>query len=412
MFWVLIDMRWKVFLPESYIKRVEIKLSEIAMAVSKDRPTGYGLMGGATGLACFYAYYARHTGTLHFDKLAAEMFEFALNPVAGSFPGFMFSDGLAGIAWTLHHLIDEGLLQAEAGPVFEALDVRIYEAMIQEIRAGNYDFLHAALGMGLYFLRQAERNDYKAYLTELVLELRKNAILEPDGSMKWKSLLDEEQGLIGYNLSLSHGMASIIIMLSKIAENGIAISECNEMIHGGMKYLEKQRLDPDRYISAFPGWALESMEEVQHSRLAWCYGDLGIGLAYESAGNYCKEMPYALHGIEILKRTALRKDINENSVFDAGLCHGAAGIALIYNVLYQRTRQVAFREAASYWLDICLNMGSHKDGVAGYKTWYAPEYGGWKPVNGLLEGAGGIGLALLSFVAEKEPLWTRSLLLM
>ncbi len=70
-----------------------------------------------------------------------------------------------------------------------------------------------------------------------------------------------------------------------------------------------------------------------------------------------------------------------------------------------------YEDAALHWLDVCLNMAFHKDGLAGYKSWYHPEYGGWKNTAGLLEGVSGIGLVLMSFISAKEPSWARSLLL-
>jgi len=232
-----------------------------------------------------------------------------------------------------------------------------------------------------------------------------------DGSMKWLSILDAEKKIQGYNLSLSHGLSSVILILSLLHEAKISRRISGNLLNGSLKYLDKQKLPPDEYLSMFPSWAIESSEDTRNSRLGWCYGDLGIGIACMEAGAFLPGTKYKLDGLNILFNAANRKDPMENSVFDAGICHGASGVALIYNILYQKTELETFKEAAIYWLDICLNMAFHKDGIAGYKTWFAPEYGGWKNTPGLLEGCCGIGLVMLSFISEREPLWTRSLLL-
>jgi lantibiotic modifying enzyme len=404
-------MGWKVFLPESSIKRVESKVNELAHAVAASSVDSNGLMGGAAGLACFYAYYAEWTGDLRFDRLAAETIEQALNPAASSFPGYQFSNGLAGIGWTVDHLIASGLMNFDASNIFNQLDAHLNDTMMEDIREGQYDYLHAALGIALYFLRKPDEEKYRQYLAELVQILCKHAIVETDGSIKWVSLLDSDSDKSGYNLSLSHGMASIVIILSRIMTAGIATPVCDKLIRGCLKYFDKQRLDPNNYISTFPAWAIESMEAPHHSRLAWCYGDLGIGMAYLSAGRLFPNLYFGLDGIDILLKTTKRRDPQENTVLDAGICHGAAGIALIYNVLYQSTSRKAFMESAAYWLDVCLNMACHEDGIAGYKTWFLPQYGGWKSTAGLLEGAAGTGLVLMSFISEKEPAWSQSLLL-
>ncbi len=404
-------MGWKVFLPENYIDRVESKVRELAHSIAEVHVDGEGLMGGAAGQACFYAYYSDWTGDTHFEKLALDSLEQAINPAGGHFPGYKFCDGLAGIGWTIDHLINVGMLTYETTGIFDHLDPHLYDAMMQEIKTGHFDYLHGAMGIALYFLRKPEEEKYRSHLSELVNELHKHAVIELDGSVKWLSLLDGERNIEGYNLSLSHGMASIIIMLSRIMEAGIEVKLCSKLIRGSIKYLEKQRLDPDNYISTFPSWARESMEEIRHSRLAWCYGDLGIGMAYLSAGIQLPEEKYGMEGIDILLKTCKRKDPDENNVHDAGICHGAAGIALIYNVLYQKLGNKTFMEAALYWLDVCLNMASHDDGLAGYKAWYHEKYGGWKATPGLLEGASGIGLVLMSFVSGREASWSQSLLL-
>ncbi len=96
---------------------------------------------------------------------------------------------------------------------------------------------------------------------------------------------------------------------------------------------------------------------------------------------------------------------------DGGICHGASGVALIYNKLYHETGMKIFKSAAIHWLDVCLNMTFHKDGLAGYKAWYTEEYGGWRKNADLLEGVAGIGLMMLSFVSMKAPAWDECLLL-
>ncbi|HSG68050.1 MAG TPA: hypothetical protein VK994_05035, partial [Bacteroidales bacterium] len=77
------------------------KIHELARALAEVRVEGGGLMSGAAGLACFHANYADWTGDLHFEELAADMLEIALNPAAGYFNDLRFSDGLAGILWTI-----------------------------------------------------------------------------------------------------------------------------------------------------------------------------------------------------------------------------------------------------------------------------------------------------------------------
>ncbi|MDT8392875.1 MAG: lanthionine synthetase C family protein [Bacteroidales bacterium] len=403
-------MKWKVFLPGNCIERVENRVHELAESVAAFDLMDVGLMGGVAGVACFCAYYADWMSDLRFKGLVGEMVERMLNPPAGHLPGYSFSNGYAGIAWSIHHLIENKLLDLDASQIYMQLDQLLADRMLEEIKRGHYDYLHGALGIAVYFLHQAENNEYRNYLSSLVEELENISIEEADGSIKWNSLLDAESKKEGFNLSMSHGIASIMIIVSMIHQKGIAIVSCERLIKGAYSYLRKQALKATEYISVYPSWAIESMDDPGNSRMAWCYGDMGIGFACMRAGKTLKDEEMYGHGEAILRRSGERRDPEENRVLDAGLCHGAAGLALMFNSLFQIKHDDLFGDAAAYWMDVCLNMAYHSDGIAGYKAWYHPRYGGWVKVPGLLEGAAGIGLTMMSFVSTREPAWRKALL--
>lgn len=106
-----------------------------------------------------------------------------------------------------------------------------------------------------------------------------------------------------------------------------------------------------------------------------------------------------------------RRNLEENSVRDAGLCHGTAGIAHIFYRTWWNTGVLEFKQAADYWFDKTLEMAKFPNGIAGYKTWKGLEYGGWQNDYCLLDGVAGIGLALMSYYTETEPSWDECLLL-
>lgn len=404
-------MKWKVFLPDRSREAVETKIHELAHELVVANVNESGLMGGAAGVACFFAYYADWTGNLHFKGLAEELVEQTLNPPASRFPGYSFSNGYAGIAWAIRHLKDASLIDPDAEPVFGRLNNPLADHMAMEIRNGHYDYLHGALGIALYFLQRPADLHYHKILVQLLDEIERLAIEEEGGGLKWLSVLDPVTKLNGYNLSLSHGSASIMIILSKLVEAGISIDKCRELINGSYKYLRKQKLKGGKHLSYYPSWALESTVDPANSRMAWCYGDIGIALACMAAGKAIGDRSILQHGEELLMRSSMRKDLTENRVMDAGLCHGTAGLALIFNFECQRTGKTEFKEAASYWLTECLKMDDHTDGIAGYKALYHQQYGGWVKVPGLLEGAAGIGLTLMTFVNQRYPGWGKALLL-
>jgi hypothetical protein len=102
-------------------------------------------------------------------------------------------------------------------------------------------------------------------------------------------------------------------------------------------------------------------------------------------------------------------------VIDPGLCHGAAGLAHIYNRIYCASGEPLFADAARRWFERTLEMRKPGLGVAGYQSW-GPKAGAprgemeWLDDGSFLTGAIGIALALLGGIAPLEPNWDRLLL--
>jgi lantibiotic modifying enzyme len=409
-------MTWEILIKDEKAKPYKEKLAEIAEVLEKNSGSlqeNLGLMGGKIGLALFFFYYARFTAEDRYADYAvdiiSDIFD-AINDEEKPFTYHTHAGGLAGIGWSIELLAQNEFIDADTNDVLESLDPYLHKAMIYDIQNKNYDFLHGAVGNGTYFLSRLASPNAKNYVSELVDELEKTSETDDDGSRKWKSVLNREEGNEGYNLSLSHGLASIIAFLGKAVEAGINKEKSSMLLNGAVQYLLKHKLDRTKFNSNFPSWIdIKEPDQLHPSRLAWCYGDLGVALSLwhtaKSAGNKEWEKIAA----EVLLDSTSRKDVKENSVIDAGLCHGAAGIMHIYNRAYQYTGNDTFKETTLYWAEHTLKMATHEDGYAGYKAWHTEKYGGWLAEAGFLEGVSGIGLSLISLISDIEPTWDRAL---
>ena len=152
------------------------------------------------------------------------------------------------------------------------------------------------------------------------------------------------------------------------------------------------------------------MDKLHSSRLAWCYGDLGISVALWHASQALGRKDWEQEAIDTILHASKRRGLVENGVVDAGLCHGTAGIAHIFNRMHGYTGLEELKEASNYWFAETLKMARFEDGLAGFKAWQGNERG-WVNEPGLLEGIAGIGLALISAVSDIEPAWDECLLL-
>jgi hypothetical protein len=125
-------------------------------------------------------------------------------------------------------------------------------------------------------------------------------------------------------------------------------------------------------------------------------------------GQWTNDASLEREAIEIGLQAAQRP-FDRCGVVDAPLCHGAAGLAHLYNRMYQATGDRRFLEGSLSWFDRTLEMKRDGEGVAGYSSW-RPDEGGWSVDRSLLSGATGMALALVAASTAVDPSWDRLLL--
>lgn len=404
-------MMWEAILNNKIIKN---KISEVANILEKGIKNidNKYLVSGKTGISLFFFYYAKYKNEQKYYEKGFELISEVFDEINKGFNYHTFSGGLAGIGWTINHLSKNDFIDADTDEILANIDVFLSKTMLNDIKKGNYDFLHGAIGTGLYFLNRLPDKKACHFLNQLIDELDNISEKNADGTIKWEAILDREKGTTGYNLCLAHGMASIIIFLSKAYKQNIHKEKALDLIKGAVKFILQNKQDTNKYISNFPSWIEKNKQNHgRNSRLAWCYGDLGIGISLYQTAKIIKNQDLEKEAIEILLHSAKRRDLKENMVVDAGLCHGTASIAHIYNRMYHYTGIEIFKESAIYWFNETIKMAKFEDGFAGYKAWRTPDYGGWTNEAGLLEGIAGIGLSFISAISEIEPKWDESFLL-
>jgi lantibiotic modifying enzyme len=321
--------------------------------------------------------------------------------------------GLAGVGWLYEYLSAKNVIEEDTNVLLEEFDNYLEKSLKNYMLRGSYDFLHGGVGVALYFTKRvAKKKELIPVLAQFLEDLERTGTQQEDGTIKWLSFLGEQHNpQHGYNISLSHGMASIVVILSKLYEiEGINKEKTERLLRGTVHYILVQEISKEKYGCYFPSFALESMTDIYKSRFGWCYGDLGIASALYQAGTVLKEKNWVNKSLEIFLFAALQR--KDETVADAILCHGAAGIGHIFYRMWWNTRLSKFKTAADYWFEQTLKMAAFTDGLAGYKTLEAPDgKTQWLNKYGLLDGIAGIGLAMHTYYYEKDPAWDECLLL-
>ena len=372
-------------------------------------PWRAGLASGVAGQALFYGYLSLHTGEERWADLALELLDKAGEAVA-SFPmtESLYS-GFTGIAWVGDHL--RGRLFEGDPDENREVDEALLSAFEHPDWPGEYDLINGLVGLGVYALEGLPRPSAAAVLERIVARLAERARDEPEGAA-WFSpperipehqRKEHPEGF--FNLGLSHGAAGIVAVLGGACAAGTA--GARPLLDRAMDGLLARRLPADG-ICCFPHFYVPGVE-TRASRLAWCYGDPGMAVALLVAGRGAGEPEWERIALEVARSAARRPEV-EARVQDAGLCHGAAGVAHIFHRMYVTTGDEELAAAARSWYEQTLSYHAPGLGVGGFRSW---STGGpddtldWRDDPGFLEGAAGVGLALLAAVSPVDPGWDR-----
>ena len=378
--------------------------------VNEDFGAKNGLLSGTSGslfLLCYYNEFCGEAGYLDIaEQRIADIIDHINNDT--DFSDLSYSAGITGFLWTLDNLITHHYIEADLTEFKDAIHPVLNNYMIKKAEEEDFDFLHGALGVANYFLDQEDEHSLN-WVNEFNKKLLQKATFHPDGTISFTSnVYQNEKPLQVINLGLSHGMASIIYYFQRCLKNtSLNTPELKETLQKLILFYRKNQNDLSVHTSYFSNW-IGSAGIKSESRLAWCYGDLGIGLSLFLAAETLNDTELMLYSKELLKRTTQRRDLKQEGIVDAGICHGTAGLVKIYRNLFRKTHLQEFKNAGDYWLQKTLEQATHASGVGGYKKFHISAY---ENDCGLLEGTTGIGIVFLEELMNKSLPWEKSLML-
>ncbi|MGC8724556.1 MAG: lanthionine synthetase C family protein [Acidobacteriota bacterium] len=395
------------------------ELTELGFTSTRTAITAASLAQGHAGIALFYGELARFSREGEWLDAAAEQMNRAIDQASGAtmgntlyegFPGFLFS------AVLLDKIVPESCQCFEdiGGEQAEALSL----ASLEDTRQGqSFELLFGLAGLGVYFLTRPGSDLYsralRAILSRMgILARREQQLISwfipPEIlSGKMRDLYPS-----GYcNLGMAHGDPGAIAFLAKLYKAGFEREEVSSLLRRSVAWLLEQRLSNDEG-SFFPEVVAENVEP-HASRLRWCYGDLPIAVSLWMAG-VCLDVPeWRRVALDTFVK-ASERPLKEAGTTGPGLCHGLASVAHIFNRAYQATGEGRLKEASRRWFRALLECRDPGTGIGGW-TYEMSNFTTGKPLwrynPGLLNGACGVGLALLAAVSDVEPMWDRCMLL-
>ena len=387
------------------VKQKVVQIAECLFdRIQKQEAESFGLYNGEFGILLFLLYYSKYTQNEQHFSMTQDYAEKLMQQFVEKEKQHTFCSGLSGILYLFEFLREHEIIDLDVSEIQQELDDYVVFHMRQDIQRAYYDFMHGALGVGLYFLK---RKTNPEYIHEIIDYLHRTAEIDPEKQIyKWESVVEYIESPV-YNLSLCHGISAIIIFLSRVVKSGVYNEKTQKMLTGAVNFILSQQNDFEKVGSFFPNFSLKNEQDTElKSRLAWCYGDLGIALALWQAGNATGQTEWEEKGLEILLQSTHRLSFQQTNVFDAGICHGSAGIAMIFRRMWVETNRDEFKDVIPYWIKQTLDYSRFDDGLAGYKTWMKDH---WVNEYSLLTGISGIGLVLLSYIDKNQHDWDEML---
>jgi hypothetical protein len=370
-----------------------------------------GVHKGLAGLSLFKFYNSKYWNNITDTKIGHEILTECVAKIDNEFTNFDYCEGAAGFGWVLDHLEQENFIESDNDSFLSQFDQYIYSTMKSSLNAANYDFLYGAIGNALYFLNRYKntkkirlKEKYKAILMEFIFLLEKISVKEGDGS-KWFYILTKPESK-NCNLGLCHGVSSIIAFLTKLHNYDTFKEHVTPLLQRAIKYLVSFKNKNDDAFSLFPNFSNNNHDSLRRSRLAWCYGDLGIGITLLRVSKQIEDNALKILAISILKHAAKRRTDEETMMEGTSLCHGIYGVVKIFNKAYLVTGDEIFKEAAEYWMQEGLNATIYKNGVIDRESWKSSI----KSLT-LLDGACGIGLVILDYLTVMDSNWDECLLI-
>jgi hypothetical protein len=309
--------------------------------------------------------------------------------------------GLAGSAWMIEH-VQRILHPGDAHDLNASVD----EAMttILDAWSGDFDVIDGLAGIGVYALERGAAG--RPCVQRIVSLLRASAVRDRD-CLAWCSPLDSAASASRgrFNLGVAHGTPGVLSLVARVcAESDV---DAGDLMEGAARWtIAGADRGGDHPL---PTW----LGGDQVTAPGWCYGRPGIAAALVVAASAAPgHDAWRAAGLTVARAQMGRP---ENArIDDAGLCHGAAGLAHIYQRLHGMTGDDACAEESIRWFDKALAM-RRRNGIGGYEFLvpmgpHTPERH-WSSDPSFLTGAVGVGLSLLAGLSPTEPLWDRLLLL-
>ncbi|MFS0556345.1 lanthionine synthetase C family protein [Brevibacillus sp. 179-C9.3 HS] len=410
---------------EYVVKQVARKLQFPHEVLGQPLPGTDSLASGALGIVLFYAELDRLYPDEQWDVVAHNYLVHVQTVInTDMFDSFSLWSGLSAAPVVASILArDRGRYQN----FIEKLHILIQPAIDGFIdqargRIGNnvhmpdYDVIEGLAGIGRYLLFFKEHPACKENLNKVlsyIIQLTKNIQLNDKSVPGWH-IRSENQFLEfekkrypngNFNLGISHGIAGPFALLSLALLEGVEVAGQRDAIRQLSSYYGKW-MAQDEHGPIWPeriSFEEETCGQMQNHfahNASWCYGEPSIARVLWLAGEALGDTKIQ----SLAQRTyhsLVQRSVESLSFESPTFCHGYAGTLWMLQRMMMDTGPDAFEAYREKLVNQILSdfNDNHAYGFQDI------EHGQFRDLPGLLVGAAGVALVLLSCLSLDEPEW-------
>lgn len=356
-----------------------------------------GLYTGLSGLILFYdCLYEAYPLEEYENKLLA-VIEKANQLIEEGIDSVSLCSGIAGYGLALLRLKNKSIDIDE--DYFDSIDAIFLDDFQQLYKSNNFDFLHEAMGMAMYFIERYKVNKNKNSF-EILTIFFQDLVLKINTDFKNVLVKSGENRGEHYSFGVAHGVASYVNFLIYFKENisaiNVDISRPLKICINFLMSYKKYDIESKQY---FANVFLPETNSSIPSRLSWCQGDVGISNSIFNAGTFLNDKELINEAILLMNQSTKIK-FEDSGVNDFGFCHGSAGLVIQY-YLASKKYNIDYSSSIDYWLEVLEKQTNNFEEFLCYDNLnkkYQPE------IN-LLLGSAGLGLTLLTLENKIGTKW-------
>lgn len=361
-----------------------------------------GLLTGLSGAGLFYNYLYKVYGLEeHGNKLLSIIDKINIS-LESEFNIASLCSGIAGYGLLLLEL-DNSLIDLDESYLLD-IDEILLEDLKSHSEINNYDFMHGAMGIAMYFIERNKKvfshNNFLAlntFFTDLVCKIENDfeSVLESEAAL-------DSEDRFSYYFGIAHGVAGYINFLIYYKINVIESKvDVEKSVQICISFLHKFKKYSDYSKQFYPNLLLIKSNTILDSRLSWCQGDLGVANALYNASLLLNNNDLKLEA-EVLLSNSKEIYLEDSLVRDFGICHGSTGILIQYFMAEKKYGfDLSFQKKK--WMDVIENQTN------GFESFLSFSDNKYNVESNLLEGMSGLGIVLLALEEKIDLKWLRYL---